>query len=79
MTVIITLKKIRTERQISQEKLAVKSGVSVSYIQKIEQNSIKRVSLEVLDKLCNTLSCDVCDILTHIKEDQREGEETTSS
>jgi DNA-binding Xre family transcriptional regulator len=69
MAVIITLKKIRTERQISQEKLAVQSGISVSYIQKIEQNAIKRVSLDVLDKLCNTLSCDISEILTHVKEE----------
>ncbi|RUT08487.1 hypothetical protein DSM106972_016550 [Dulcicalothrix desertica PCC 7102] len=68
MSVIITLKDIRKKRELSQEKLAIASGVSVSYIQKIEQNVIRRVSLDILDKLCEVLDCQVSDLLIHVKE-----------
>lgn len=68
MSVIITLKDIRKKREFSQEKLAIASGVSVSYIQKIEQNVIRRVSLDILDKLCEVLDCQVSDLLIHVKE-----------
>lgn len=70
MSVKITLKSIRNKRSLSQEKLAVLSGVSVSYIQKIEQNSIKRLSLEVLDKLCRVLSCQVADLLEYSEDEE---------
>lgn len=68
MSVIITLKDIRKKREFSQEKLAIASGVSVSYIQKIEQNVIRRVSLDILDKLCKVLDCQVSDLLIYVKE-----------
>ncbi|BAZ16784.1 transcriptional regulator [Calothrix sp. NIES-4071] len=68
MAVIITLKDIRKKRELSQEKLAIASGVFVSYIQKIDQNAIRRVSLDVLDKLCKVLDCDVSDLLVYVKE-----------
>ncbi len=68
MSVIITLKDIRKKHELSQEKLAIASGVSVSYIQKIEQNVIRRVSLDILDKLCKVLDCQVSDLLIHVKE-----------
>lgn len=70
MAVKITLKDIRNKRALSQEKLAVLSGVSVSYIQKIEQNTIKRLSLEVLDKLCKVLACQVSDLLQYTEDEE---------
>ncbi|MBD2207832.1 helix-turn-helix transcriptional regulator [Calothrix sp. FACHB-1219] len=70
MAVKITLKDIRNRRSLSQEKLAVLSGVSVSYIQKIEQNTIKRLSLEVLDKLCKVLGCQVSDLLEYTEDEE---------
>lgn len=65
MPVKIILQQTRRKNGLSQEKLALASGVSVSYIQKIEQNSISRLSLEILGKLCKTLKCGVSDILLY--------------
>ena len=67
MTVKIILKETRQNLKISREQLAVKSGISISYIQKLEQNVAQRVSLEIYDKLCEALECDITGILRYRK------------
>ena len=54
---------------MSREQLAVKSGISISYIQKLEQNVAQRVSLEIYDKLCEALGCDITGILRYSKNE----------
>lgn len=69
MTVKIILKETRQKKEISREQLAVKSGISISYIQKLEQNVAQRVSLDIYDKLCKALNCDISDILVYTEDD----------
>jgi putative transcriptional regulator len=68
MVVKIILKQTRQKQKMSREQLAVKSGISISYIQKLEQNVAQRVSLDVYDKLCKALACDISDILAYNDE-----------
>ena len=69
MTVKIILKETRQSLEMSREQLAVKSGISISYIQKLEQNVAQRVSLEIYDKLCKALGCDITGILRYSKDE----------
>ncbi|MBA3920164.1 MAG: helix-turn-helix transcriptional regulator [Nostocaceae cyanobacterium] len=69
MTVKIILKETRQKKEISREQLAVKSGISISYIQKLEQNVAQRVSLEIYDKLCKALNCYISDILIYTEDE----------
>lgn len=69
MTVKIILKETRQNLKMSREQLAVKSGISISYIQKLEQNVAQRVSLEIYDKLCEALGCDITGILRYSKNE----------
>ncbi len=69
MTVKIILKETRQSLKMSREQLAVKSGISISYIQKLEQNVAQRVSLEIYDKLCEALGCDITGILRYSKNE----------
>lgn len=71
MTVKIILKQTRQGLKMSREELAVKSGISISYIQKLEQNAAQRVSLDIYDKLCKALGCEISGIL-HFSEDKGE-------
>ena len=71
MTVKIILKQTRQGLKMSREELAVKSGISISYIQKLEQNAAQRVSLDIYDKLCKALECDISGIL-RFSEDKGE-------
>lgn len=69
MTVKIILKETRQSLEMTREQLAVKSGISISYIQKLEQNVAQRVSLEIYDKLCKALGCDITGILRYSKDE----------
>jgi len=68
MTVKFTLKEARKLKEWSQERLAKESGVSVSYVQKIEQNQVRRIALDTVDKLCHALDCDISDLLVFTKD-----------
>lgn len=59
------LKDQRKINNLSQSQLSVGSGVSVKMIQKYEQGvrNIDAAKLETLLKLCNTLNCDLVDII----------------
>ena len=58
------LKKLRIEKQLSQEDLANAVGVSYSYITQIEApNVVKKMSLEVLLDIASALNVDINKLL----------------
>lgn len=63
------LKKQRKINNLTQNQLATGSGVSVKMIQKYEQGvrNIDAAKLETLLKLCNTLNCDLVDVINSPK------------
>ena len=60
------LKKLRHDKSLSQSQLSTGSGVNLKMIQKYEQGvkDINKAKLDTLLKLCNTLECDLLDIIT---------------
>ncbi|MCP6763278.1 MAG: helix-turn-helix domain-containing protein [Fischerella sp. CENA71] len=66
------LKEVRKTKGWSQEYLAQKTGISLSYIQKIEQNKVVQIALDYLDKLCHALDCDISDLLIFTKENDHQ-------
>ena len=63
------LRRIRTERQVSQESLAVDAGVDRTYISGIENDGFA-VTVDVLDKLAAALEVDIAEFLVVPKESQ---------
>lgn len=60
----IKIAKYRKERQMTQEELANAVGVSYGYITQIEApNYVKKMSLEVLFDIADTLNIDIKDLL----------------
>lgn len=53
------LQKIRWEKELSQQSLAMKSGVSKSTICKIENGIIRNPSIEICYKLSRALEVDI--------------------
>lgn len=62
MTLGENIKRKRAERDLDQQELAAKIGVSKSHICRIEKGSITP-SLEVITKLADTLRCSVDELL----------------
>ncbi len=58
--------KLLIDRDLSKKELAEKSGVSVTSISKLKKGA--NVNTEILLKICNTLSCDISDIVEIVKE-----------
>ncbi|EAZ88235.1 helix-turn-helix domain-containing protein [Crocosphaera chwakensis] len=66
MTVKIQLKQLRTDRKLSQNKLAQLMEMSLQNIQRIEYGEAKSIPLDTLDKLCEILECEPGDLLVRI-------------
>lgn len=58
--------------KMNKSQLRIASGISSSTLAKLGKNEI--VSLEVLEKICETLDCDLGDIASFIDEDDLENE-----
>lgn len=60
----IKISKYRKLKNMTQEELANKVGISYSYITQIEApNVVKKMSLEVLMDIADTLNVDIKDLL----------------
>lgn len=59
----IALKKLREAAGLSQNDLARKTGYSPQFIQKIEQNKVKSLTLEAAARFCEALNCKPGDLL----------------
>ena len=69
MAVKIILRDNRQGLQIIRVELALTLCVNISYIQKLEQNAAQRISLDIYDKLCKALGCDISGILRFSKDE----------
>ena len=56
------LVRLRTQRNLTQEKLAYESDLSKGYLSEVE-NGIKGISVNTLEKLADTLEIDVSELL----------------
>ena len=59
----IPLKRLREAAGLSQNDLARKTGYSPQFIQKIEQNKVKSLTLDAAGRLCEALGCKPGDLL----------------
>ncbi len=63
LKIVVAEKELRERRQIGIRTIAEESGASRSTVQRLLNNTIKRVPLDDLGLLCSYLDCDVADIL----------------
>lgn len=61
-----TLKKLRTERDISQEEFAANVGLHRTYISQLERG-LKSPSLRTLEKICDELNISLVQLMEHIE------------
>lgn len=65
------LKVLLAKKEISGVEFRKLVDISQSTYTKINQNQF--VSMEVLDRICDVLECDVCDIVEHVKNTEEKG------
>ncbi|MBQ3124370.1 MAG: helix-turn-helix transcriptional regulator [Clostridia bacterium] len=66
--IYLTLDKILTDSGISRYELSKRTGIQYQIIDNYYKNKVKRYDSYVLDKICNALNCNICDILQHTKD-----------
>ena len=68
LSILVAGRRIRDGRAPSIRTIAAESGASVSTVQRLINNSMKRVPLDDLAKLCKYFSCQVGDILEYVDD-----------
>jgi len=69
LMIIIKLNDILKQRNISHRELSRLTGIRQPTISEMCANKSKSLPVENLDMICNTLECDLTDIIEHKKDD----------
>lgn len=64
--VIITLERYRKEHNISKYKIIKNCGVGATQLNSYCNNSVSRIDLPVLARICDYLECEISDILEYV-------------
>ncbi len=60
----VRLEELLEERGITLYRLAKDSGIAYENLRKLKNGDATRIYFETLDRLCEALKCDPCDLLT---------------
>lgn len=66
----IYLSTILGEYRMTQSELAKKTGIRAATINSIYNETIERINLEHLSKICEVLNCEVTDLLQYIPDNE---------
>lgn len=66
--IIYKLQELLDEVKLSQRRFSELSGVRYATINKICKNEMPSAPLETLDKIIETLDCEISDLMVRIKE-----------
>jgi putative transcriptional regulator len=66
MRLILTIRKWRERRGLSQAELAKRVGVRQATISRLETEDSRRIELDVLDALARALRCEPADLLERV-------------
>lgn len=66
--------KLLIDRDMRKKDLQSLAGISSTSITKLGKN--ENVNTEIIEKICNALNCDVCDIMEMTEEKQKESEDS---
>lgn len=56
------------KHNVTRYELSKRTGIQYQIIDNYYKNKVKRYDSYVLDKICNALSCDICDIIEYRSE-----------
>lgn len=65
--IVVRLDRIMADRKMSLNELSEKVGISATNLSLLKNGKVKGVRFETLEKICEALDCDVCDVLEYQK------------
>jgi putative transcriptional regulator len=63
------LKKLMEEKNIGVKQLAGWCGVTPLTISRIKNNKTKAIKLDIIEKICDNLTCEPSDLFNYFEED----------
>ena len=66
----LTIDKYLDKRGITRYELAKRTDIKFQTIDRYYKNRVVRYDSYILDRICAALSCDLCDILEYVKDDE---------
>ena len=63
-----TVKVMLAKREMTQKELAERTGIRPPTISAICTSTVKHLPVEALDKICEVLDCQPCDLMEYVKE-----------
>jgi putative transcriptional regulator len=69
----IKIAEIMGKHRLTKKAIADATGIRPNTVSLLWQGTTKRLEIEHLDKLCEILKCQPGDLLEHIPDEQREG------
>lgn len=60
--------KLLIDKGMSKTELRIASGIGTTTLAKMGNN--EQVAMDVLNKICNALNCEIQDIIEHVKTDK---------
>ena len=67
--VVLKIEEIRLKNGISKNKLAQRAEMERTQLNKYLNNDVQLINLNVLARLCDTLNCQVSDIIEYVSEE----------
>ena len=67
--VVLKIEEIRLKTGISKNKLAQRAEMERTQLNKYLNNEVQLINLNVLARLCDTLNCQVSDIIEYVSEE----------
>ena len=68
----IKISELLGKHKMSRKALSEKTGIRPNTISALYDESIKRIDVEMLDKLCKAFSCPLCDVIEYVPDDDIE-------
>lgn len=65
--ICISLERLLEQKGISRYELSKRTGIQYQIIDNYYKNRVKRYDSYVLERICEALDCDICDIIEYKK------------
>ncbi len=65
--IIVRLDRTMADRKMTLNELSKAVGISATNLSLLKNGKVKGVRFETLEKICEALDCDICDILEYQK------------
>ena len=65
----LTIDQYLDNHGISRYELSKRAGISYQIVDNYYKNKVARYDSDVLDRICEALSCDISDLICYTKED----------